>query len=51
MTIDLTDTTTGGINDALTQARRRMGAGTERLAGLDFALTKPNRLPDQRGVG
>src|SRR6266852_3548214 len=25
MTIDLTDTTTGGINDALTQARRRMG--------------------------
>ena len=25
MTIDLTDTTTGGINDALTQARRHMG--------------------------
>src|SRR5271166_1604377 len=25
MTIDLTDTTTGGINDALTQARRRIG--------------------------
>src|SRR5260370_34162537 len=25
MTIDLTDTTTGAIHDALTQARRRMG--------------------------
>ncbi len=28
MTIDLTDTTTGAIHDALTQARRRMGGPT-----------------------